>query len=117
MQENGQGGVILLWEGGGTLGRVWELLKQIHGVVGMKRKLGDADWSQESTDSSADSGPQRLMTESSSSDASADSVPPRLTSESSSSDSSEDVSLLRQQLRELDMGEIADVAREEEEML
>ena len=37
--------------GPGTMATVWELLKELRGVVGVKRKLSEADW-EESTDSS-----------------------------------------------------------------
>ena len=39
--------------GRGKLGRVWELLKEVRRVVGVKRKLSDADWA--SSETSADS--------------------------------------------------------------
>ena len=81
--------------GKGTMGRVWPLLKDISGVMGVKRKLGEADWETSETENSSQSVDRSAGTEGETSDTNdgeeeRESDLPGLASSSSSSDTAGD---------------------------
>ena len=100
--------------GRGTLGRLWELLKEVRGIVGVKRKLSDVDWESSLSNSQLITSQQtrnwtsRELDTSGIPDLTSGSESASQTSDLQISDTSADVSAVRHQLMGLEVGNYSD---------
>ena len=100
--------------GRGTLGRVWELLKEVRGIVGVKRKLSEVDWesshsnSQLTTSQRSQSWTTGELETSGIPELASESDASSQTSDLHVSGNSADVSAVRQQLMGLEVGNYSD---------